>query len=80
MSTTTKLCQKGCGNAVHGQGVKVCEDCTPKCACGRRRLSDRPRCRRCSARTSAITKTTAGRGDQPIVWVPNGHGIVVARR
>jgi hypothetical protein len=69
--STTKLCQKGCGEAVHGQGARICDDCSPKCACGRRRLSDRPRCRRCAQRITA----TAGR----IVWRKKPNGIFVAR-
>lgn len=77
---TTRTCLRGCGRPVHGQGVKICDDCAPKCPCGRRRLADRPRCRRCAARISELEKQTAGRGDRQIVWVKNRRGIFVARR
>lgn len=68
--STQKLCDKGCGNAVNGQGKRICDDCAPLCECGKRRGADRPRCRSCAARKTVA----AGR----IVWVPNGRGTVVA--
>lgn len=73
MSTTQKLCDKGCGNAVHGQGKRICDACAPRCACGQRRGADRPRCRSC-AEVTARQALAAGR----IVWIPNGRGTMVA--
>lgn len=67
---TPTLCPKGCGNPVKGQGARVCNECAPKCACGNRRLADRPRCRSCAREAAA----------NQIVWVKNRRGIYVARR
>lgn len=78
-TVTPRPCAADCGRYVTGR-EKLCDDCVSWCECGRRKLSDRPRCRRCSARATAVTKKTAGRGERPLVWVKNRRGIFVARR
>lgn len=72
-------CLASCGRFVIGR-ERLCDDCASYCECGRRKPDDRPRCRNCSTRT-AIAEQRAGRGmGRGIEWVPNGRGIVVAKR
>lgn len=68
-TATPRPCIKACGRHVIGKG-KICSECAPKCECGQRKRPDRTTCYACSPAGS----------ERPIVWVPNGRGILVARR
>ena len=77
-----KLCAAGCGRYLKVRGrVKLCDDCAPRCDCGQRKPTNRPRCRSCSSRQVEVEKQLTGRGDnRPIIWVKNRRGIFVAHR
>lgn len=68
--STPRPCLKNCGREVVGR-AKVCAHCNA-CACGRPKRLRHGTCHYC-APLSAIN-------EESIEWVPNGRGIVVARR
>jgi hypothetical protein len=77
-----RLCEAGCGQYVKVRGrVKLCDNCCPKCECGNRRPSNRPRCRNCASRRAELEQQLTGRGDsRPIIWVKNSRGVFVRQR
>lgn len=66
---TPRPCLNECGRQVIG-AAKVCDDCKGLCACGRAARAKHGTCHHCAPKTPTET----------IEWVPNGRGIVVARR
>lgn len=68
-------CLSGCGRFVTGR-ERLCSDCVSYCECGNRKQSDRPRCRNCASRTATASQRASSR----VEWVPNGRGILVAKR
>ncbi|HEY9413152.1 MAG TPA: hypothetical protein VIQ30_00200 [Pseudonocardia sp.] len=72
-------CLAKCGRFVTGR-ERLCADCVSYCECGNRKQTDRPRCRNCASRTATSSQRAGCGMGAAIEWVPNGRGIVVAKR